>query len=97
MLLLMHSIYSEILKQWRILTKKKGIDIVVLDIPLLDTRRGKALMGTFLSDDYRSGRWNVAPDIWDTTEKRHDIEDAAPLELAERKRHRQPCIHEYPQ
>ena len=32
------------------LTKDKGIDIVVLDMPLLDTRRGKDLMGTFLSD-----------------------------------------------
>lgn len=42
--------YSEILEQWRILNKEKGIDIVVLDMPLLDTRRGKDLMGTFLSD-----------------------------------------------
>lgn len=42
--------YSEILEQWRILTKEKGIDIIVLDMPLLDTRRGKDLMGTFLSD-----------------------------------------------
>ena len=42
--------YGEILGQWRILTKEKGIDIVVLDMPLLDTRRGKDLMGTFLSD-----------------------------------------------
>ncbi|WP_304109991.1 recombinase family protein, partial [Phascolarctobacterium succinatutens] len=42
--------YSEILEQWRILTKEKGIDIMVLDMPLLDTRRGKDLMGTFLSD-----------------------------------------------
>ena len=42
--------YEEILKQWRILTKDKGIDICVLDMPLLDTRRGKDLMGTFLSD-----------------------------------------------
>lgn len=42
--------YAEILRQWRILTKEKGIDIVVLDMPLLDTRRGKDLMGTFLSD-----------------------------------------------
>lgn len=42
--------YTEILEQWRILTKEKGIDIVVLDMPLLDTRRGKDLMGTFLSD-----------------------------------------------
>ena len=42
--------YAEILEQWRILTKSKGIDIVVLDMPLLDTRRGKDLIGTFLSD-----------------------------------------------
>lgn len=42
--------YAEILEQWRILTKEIGIDIVVLDMPLLDTRRGKDLMGTFLSD-----------------------------------------------
>lgn len=42
--------YAEILEQWRILTKEKGIDIVVLDMPLLDPRRGKDLMGTFLSD-----------------------------------------------
>lgn len=42
--------YEEILQQWRLLTKGKGIDIVVLDMPLLDTRRGKDLMGTFLSD-----------------------------------------------
>ena len=42
--------YNEILEQWRFLTKEKGIDIVVLDMPLLDTRRGKDLMGTFLSD-----------------------------------------------
>ena len=42
--------YEEILQQWRMLTNEKGIDIVVLDMPLLDTRRGKDLMGTFLSD-----------------------------------------------
>ena len=42
--------YEEILQQWRIITKNKGVDIVVLDMPLLDTRRGKDLMGTFLSD-----------------------------------------------
>ncbi len=42
--------YEEIQNQWRALTKDKGIDIVVLDMPLLDTRRGKDLMGTFLSD-----------------------------------------------
>ena len=42
--------YSEILEQWRMLTKEKGVDIAVLDMPLLDTRRGKDLVGTFLSD-----------------------------------------------
>ncbi len=42
--------YEEVLEQWRVLTKERGIDIVVLDMPLLDTRRGKDLMGTFLSD-----------------------------------------------
>lgn len=42
--------YTEILEQWRFLTKEKGIDIVVLDMPLLDTRRGKDLLGAFLSD-----------------------------------------------
>lgn len=42
--------YEEIQNQWRILTKDKGIDICVLDMPLLDTRRGKDLLGTFVSD-----------------------------------------------
>ena len=42
--------YEEILQQWRTLTKEKGIDIVVLDMPLLDTRRGKDRLGTFISD-----------------------------------------------
>ena len=42
--------YGEILEQWRYLTKEKGVDIVVLDMPLLDTRRGKDLMGTFIAD-----------------------------------------------
>lgn len=42
--------YQEILEQWRVLTREKQVDIVVLDMPLLDTRRGKDLMGTFLSD-----------------------------------------------
>ncbi len=42
--------YEEILEQWRLLTKEKKIDIVVLDMPLLDTRRGKDLMGTFIAD-----------------------------------------------
>lgn len=42
--------YEEIQRQWRILTKKIGIDICVIDMPLLDTRNGKDLMGTFIAD-----------------------------------------------
>lgn len=42
--------YEEIQNQWRILTKERGIDIAVLDMPLLDTRQGKDLMGTFIAD-----------------------------------------------
>lgn len=42
--------YNEIQTQWRVLTKEKGADICVLDMPLLDTRTGKDLMGTFIAD-----------------------------------------------
>ena len=42
--------YKEIQRQWQILTKGIGIDICVLDMPLLDTRQGKDLMGTFIAD-----------------------------------------------
>ena len=42
--------YEEIQSQWRTLTKDKGVDIFVIDMPLLDTRRGKDLLGTFVSD-----------------------------------------------
>lgn len=42
--------YEEIQKQWRILTKESGVDICVIDMPLLDTRNGKDLMGTFIAD-----------------------------------------------
>lgn len=42
--------YEDIQVQWRILTKEIGADICVIDMPMLDTRRGKDLMGTFLSD-----------------------------------------------
>lgn len=42
--------YLEIQEQWRAITKDKGVDIVVLDMPLLDTRFGKDLVGTFLAD-----------------------------------------------
>lgn len=42
--------YEDIIEQWKIITKDKQTDIVVLDMPILDTRRGKDLMGTFLAD-----------------------------------------------
>ena len=42
--------YEEIQNQWRILTKEIGIDISVIDMPLLDTRNGQDLMGTFIAD-----------------------------------------------
>ena len=42
--------YEEIQNQWHILTKEKGVDICVIDMPLLDTRQGKDLMGTFIAD-----------------------------------------------
>ena len=42
--------YEEIQEQWRYLTKEKRADIVVMDMPLLDTRKGKDLMGTFIAD-----------------------------------------------
>lgn len=42
--------YADLNEQWRIITKEKGADIVVIDMPLLDTRREKNLLGTFISD-----------------------------------------------
>lgn len=42
--------YEEIQEQWRVLTKEKGIDVSVIDMPLLDTKQGKDLMGTFIAD-----------------------------------------------
>lgn len=42
--------YEDVQKQWRILTKEIGVDICVIDMPLLDTRNGKDLMGTFIAD-----------------------------------------------
>ncbi len=42
--------YRDLSEQWRIITKEKGADVVVIDMPLLDTRREKSLLGTFISD-----------------------------------------------
>ena len=56
--------YHEILEEWRFLTREKYVDIFVLDMPLLDTRIGKDLTGTLISDlvlqilSYVAERWN---------------------------------------
>lgn len=42
--------YEEIQAQWKIITKEKSVDVCVIDMPLLDTRQGKDLMGTFIAD-----------------------------------------------
>jgi len=42
--------YSEILEQWKLITKDKRVDLYVIDMPILDTRREKNLLGTFISD-----------------------------------------------
>ncbi|MDD6339491.1 MAG: recombinase family protein [Butyrivibrio sp.] len=42
--------YRDLSEQWRIITKEKGADVVVIDMPILDTRREKGLLGTFISD-----------------------------------------------
>ena len=42
--------YADIQEQWRILTKEMGIDVAIIDMPLLDTRLNKDLMGTFIAD-----------------------------------------------
>ena len=42
--------YKDILEQWKIITKDKGADIVIIDMPLLDTRKNKDLLGTFIAD-----------------------------------------------
>jgi len=42
--------YKDMIEQWRIITKEKGADVVVLDMPILDTRQQKNLIGTLISD-----------------------------------------------
>lgn len=42
--------YEDIIDQWKILTKDIGVDVVIIDMPLLDTRKGKDLLGTFIAD-----------------------------------------------
>ena len=62
--------YDEIQNQWRVLTKERAIDIAVIDMPILDTRNGKDLMGTFLSDIVLQVLSFVAENERETTRKR---------------------------
>ena len=62
--------YGDIQNQWRVLTKERGVDIAVIDMPLLDTRNGKDLMGTFLSDIVLQILSFVAQNERETTRKR---------------------------
>ena len=62
--------YEEIQNQWRVLTKDMGVDIAVIDMPILDTRNGKDLVGTFLSDIVLQILSFVAQNERDTIRKR---------------------------
>ena len=62
--------YDEIQNQWRILTKERGVDIAVIDMPLLNTRNGKDLMGTFIADIVLQILSLVAQSERETTRKR---------------------------
>lgn len=63
--------YAEIQNQWRILTKEIGVDICVLDMPLLDTRNGNDLMGTFIADlvlHLEDHRGDSKYELWERSE-----------------------------
>ncbi len=62
--------YEEINEQWRVITKVKSADIVVLDMPLLDTRRGKDLLGMFLADIVLQVLSFVAENEWENIRSR---------------------------
>jgi len=62
--------YEEIQNQWRLLTKERGVDIAVIDMPLLDTRNGRDLVGTFLADIVLQILSFVAHNERDTIRKR---------------------------
>ena len=62
--------YEDIQNQWRTLTKDRGVDIAVIDMPILDTRNGKDLMGTFLADTVLALLSFVAQNERETIRKR---------------------------
>lgn len=63
--------YRDLSEQWRIITKEKGADVVVIDMPLLDTRREKSLLGTFISDLILALLSYVAETEYQTIHQRH--------------------------
>ena len=74
--------YDEIQNQWRVLTKERGIDIAVIDMPILDTRNGKDLMGTFLSDIVLQVLSFVAHNERETTRKRQGVLSKSPPKIS---------------
>ena len=64
--------YTDLNEQWRVITKEKGADIVVLDMPALDTRREKNLLGTFISDVILALLSYVAENERDSIRKRQE-------------------------
>lgn len=64
--------YTDLNEQWRMITKEKGADIVVLDMPALDTRREKNLLGTFISDVILALLSYVAENERDSIRKRQE-------------------------
>ena len=62
--------YDEIQNQWRKLTKERGVDIAVIDMPILDTRNGRDLMGTFIADTVLSILSFVAQNEREAIQKR---------------------------
>ncbi len=64
--------YKDVQEQWRIFTKEKGVDICVIDMPLLDTRTAKDLMGTFIADLVLQILSFVAENEWANVRKRQE-------------------------
>jgi len=69
--------YEDIQNWWRVLTKEKGIDIVVLDMEILDTRRGKDLLGTIIGDLVLALLSYVAQSLCPQNKNAQDCERAA--------------------
>ena len=69
--------YFEIQDQWRMLTKERGVDIVILDMPLLDTRRDKDLIGTLISDIVLQLLAYICQNLCTQNKNAQDLEESA--------------------